>query len=79
LASKRVIHELSPTELFKRVVQRAAESCDAAHARADAAFAQRVKEACLECFAGEEEVTANGVPHDNSSANVGSPAEPVTA
>lgn len=40
----RVITELNPTQQFIRVVKRAMEIRDAAYARADAEFVERVQE-----------------------------------
>lgn len=41
----RVVAELTPTQQFIRALDRAAEIRDAAHARADADFVERVQEA----------------------------------
>ena len=41
----RVIHEVTPTEQFIRAVERATQIREAARARADADFVERVEEA----------------------------------
>jgi hypothetical protein len=59
----RVIHELSTTEQFIRATERATEIRDAARARLDADFVERIEEARSRYLVTDRSSDSNGAPN----------------